>query len=130
MHPRILAQRSAVAHERLAKAARKLARHHHMGAESRALHEAQAMPPTRNAMVRRLFEVEALADLLESITDKMGEMKEEIHSAETVEHEQVKVPARAVGPVTVETVEVVENPVKEKAKKPARAAKGKEADDD
>jgi hypothetical protein len=107
VHPRLLAQRQSSATARMMKAARKLARHHGLGKEARALEGAQARLPA----VQMMMQSEAMADLLEAITDKMGELAE-MQAAPDLP----KVPDDAVGNVTVETVEIV--PAAAEAEKP------------
>lgn len=106
MHPRILAQRQATASARMMKAARKLARHHGLRAETKALEAATNRLPA----VQMMMQAEAMADLMEAIAAKMGEMAEA-----QAEPETIAVPTHAVGPITVETVEVVQEPTKSAA---------------
>ena len=98
MHPRIVSTRTAQAYERLGKAARKLARHHGLGVESRALESAQATPRHRPTVEKQMLEAEALADLLESITGKMDDYKDVVAQANAPEPEPMK-PVAAKKPV-------------------------------
>lgn len=112
MHPRILAARQAEATARMMKAARKLARHHGLGKETRALESARNRLPA----VQMMMETEAMADLLDAITAKLGEMAADTPSA--------ALPDEAVGNITVETVAVI--PAAAEAEKPiGKDRKGK-----
>lgn len=62
-HPRIIAQRQAIAVERLMTAARKLAKQHNLKEQGNALDAATARDPA----MAQMLQAEALADLLEGV---------------------------------------------------------------
>ncbi|MFZ6028034.1 MAG: hypothetical protein ACOYYS_09990 [Chloroflexota bacterium] len=119
MHPRILAQRTALAREKLAIAAGELAGR--MGLERTLVDALQ--PQTNNPQVRQLMLLEACAELVQAAADSLAVVSTETLPAE-LETLVIETPE---GEITVEaSVEVETLPAEletEQDKKPARRRK-------
>lgn len=101
-HPRIIAQRQAIALERLMKSARKVAKAHGLSKESKALESITSRDPA----FAQMLQTEALADLLDGLANaksypadlgpETGEQQPPV-TVETVQEEPLE---------TIETVEI------------------------
>lgn len=108
-HPRIIAQRQAIALERLMKAARKVARQHNLTKEGKALESINAKDPA----FAQMLQTEALADLFDGLANAKSEPDEPPVTVETV----VENP--------LETTETVEVKPAEKVRQAAGVPKGR-----